>query len=275
MATLAYNTYGKTGVRLTFVDRSAEKHEVRELNVEILFEGEFEETYTTGSNTAILPTDTMKNTVYVLARQLRWRDIETFARGLAGHFLSHLSHLNQVTVRIRETPWKRIGEHTAAFVQEGSERRIVEMMATRSKKSFRSGLKNLQVLKTANSGFSGFFKDEFTTLAETSDRLFGTIIEADWGYSRADIDFNDVFAQIRQTLLSAFASHNSLSVQQTLFFMAEAVLAEHPVVQEIHLTMPNKHCLLVDLDRFGIDNPNQVFLPIDEPSGYIEANVTR
>ena len=34
--------------------------------------------------------------------------------------------------------------------------------------------------------------------------------------------------------------------------------------------MPNKHALLVDLAPFGLDNPNEVFLPIDEPSGYIE-----
>jgi urate oxidase len=57
--------------------------------------------------------------------------------------------------------------------------------------------------------------------------------------------------------------------------MAEAVIDQFPTVAEIHLVMPNKHCLKVDLSRFGLDNPNQVFQPIDEPSGFIEARLQR
>ena len=275
MATLSSNTYGKTGVRLTYVHRSGEKHELRELNVHIFFEGEFSATYASGDNSGVLPTDTMKNTVYVLAKQLRWNDIETFARGLAGHFLGRVPQLRQVKIEISETPWEHIGGHATAFVQRGAERRITELTASRSKKLTTSGLKNLQILKTANSAFAGFIKDEFTTLPETDDRLFGTVLNAEWTYTRADIDFNALHKNIRETLLNIFAEHHSLSVQHTLFAMAEAVVKAFDVVGEIHLTMPNKHCLPVDLAKFGLENSNQVFIPIDEPSGYIEARVTR
>ncbi|MFL6452174.1 MAG: factor-independent urate hydroxylase [Bryobacteraceae bacterium] len=275
MAELQFDTYGKTAVRLTHVDRTNARHEVRELNVNIFFEGDFADSYRTGSNASVLPTDTMKNTVYVLAKHLRWSDPETFARGLTGHFLSHLPHLRQVTVQIAQVPWERIGEHPAAFRQAGDERRTAEMIATRSGRTLKSGLRNLQVLKTTNSAFTGFIKDEFTTLAETEDRLFGTVISADWSYSRPDIEFNGTFARVREVMMRAFSEHRSLSVQQTLFAMAEAVLADCELVEEIHLKLPNKHCLLVDLERFGLENPNQIFVPIDEPSGYIEARVTR
>src|SRR3954462_5692151 len=132
MAELTFDTYGKTAVRLTYVDRTSSRHELRELNVSIFFEGEFGDSYMTGSNASVLPTDTMKNTVYVLARQLRWSDIETFGRGLTGHFLSHLPQLNQVTVRIDQIPWERIGETPAAFRQAGAERRTTEILASRS-----------------------------------------------------------------------------------------------------------------------------------------------
>ncbi|MFL6417659.1 MAG: factor-independent urate hydroxylase, partial [Bryobacteraceae bacterium] len=142
-------------------------------------------------------------------------------------------------------------------------------------KTIRSGLRDLQVLKTANSSFAGFIQDEFTTLPETHDRLFGTVVSANWSYSRPDIDFNCNFTKVREHLTRVFADHCSLSVQQTLFAMAEGVLAECPLVEEIHLTLPNKHCLLVDLERFGLENQNQIFVPTDEPSGYIEARVTR
>jgi len=275
MPELQFDIYGKTAVRLTYVDRTNARHEVRELNVNIFFEGEFADSYLTGSNSSVLPTDTIKNTVYVLAKQLRWADIETFGRGITGHFLSRVPHLNQVTVRIEQVPWERIGEHPAAFRQPGAERRTAEIIATRSGRQFKSGMRDMQVLKTANSAFAGFMKDEWTTLGETDDRLFGTVVSADWTYSRVDIDFNATFAQIREALIERFASHQSLSVQQTLFAMAEAVLSTCPAVHEIHLRLPNKHCLLVDLGRFGIENPNQIFVPIDEPSGYIEARVTR
>ncbi len=275
MAELNFDTYGKTAVRLTYVDRTQARHQMCELSVNIFFEGEFADSYRTGSNASVLPTDTMKNTVYVLAKQSRWSDVETFGRVLTGHFLSRLSHLNRVRVELEQVPWERIGESASAFRQSGAERRIAEVNAARGERKIRSGLRGLQVLKTANSAFTGFIKDEFTTLPETDDRLFGTVISADWSYVRPDIDFNASFATVRDTLTSVFAGHHSLSVQQTLFAMAEGVLSDCPVVEEIQLKLPNKHCLLVDLERFGIENPNQIFVPIDEPSGYIEARVKR
>jgi urate oxidase len=74
--------------------------------------------------------------------------------------------------------------------------------------------------------------------------------------------------------LQTFADHVSESVQHTLFDMAKAALAQVETLKEIHLVMPNKHRLLVDLSRFKLNNPNQIFVPTDEPSGYIEARIT-
>jgi urate oxidase len=155
------------------------------------------------------------------------------------------------------------------------ERRFTSFAATRSGEVVRSGIQDLQILKTTDSAFSGFLKDQYTTLAETNDRLLGTVLQADWLYAGQDLDFNKTHADIRSVLLATFAAHKSLSVQQTLYDMAEAVLKQFVVVSEIHLVMPNKHCLLVDLSKFGMDNPNQIFQPIDEPSGYIEARISR
>ena len=138
-----------------------------------------------------------------------------------------------------------------------------------------SGLSGLIILKTADSAFEGYIKDPLTTLRETSDRLFGTDVTASWSYTANDLPFAQLREQIRASLLATFANHKSLSVQHTLFAMAEAVLAQVPSVSDIKLTMPNKHCLLIDLSPFGQDNPNEIFVPTDEPHGYIEARVTR
>jgi urate oxidase len=273
---IASNTYGKTRVRLTFVDRSRQPNEIRELSVAIFFKGDFSSTYENGDNSRVLPTDTMKNTVYVLARRVRWDSIEVLAQGIAQHFLTRLPHVSQVTVHIEQVPWQPIGHHPSAFTKTDNERRTTRLVATRTAVEIHSGLTGLQILKTADSAFSGFLKDELTTLAETEDRLFGTVLEADWQcLPEADIDFNESHRHIRETLLGTFAEHKSMSVQHTLFAMGEAVLATAPAVAEVHLVMPNKHCLLVDLARFGLDNPNQIFIPTDEPSGYIEARLRR
>jgi len=75
--------------------------------------------------------------------------------------------------------------------------------------------------------------------------------------------------------LTAFAGHESKSVQHTLYAMGKSVLEQLPEVEDIELTMPNKHCLLVDLSPFGQDNPNEIFVPVDEPHGNIQARLRR
>jgi len=275
MPNLIFDTYGKTRVRLTYAQRLEGRHELKELSIDIFLEGAFQEAFTKADNSIVLPTDTMKNTVYVLARKKPITCIEQFARDLARHFLAGVPHLSQARIEIKEVPWARIDDSAAAFVQAGLERRTTSFTATRSSETFRSGICDLQILKTADSSFAGFLKDGYTTLAETNDRLLGTVLQAEWLYDPAEIDFNKTHAAIRGLLLSTFTAHKSLSVQQTLYDMAEAVIQRFPAVAEIHLVMPNKHCLLVDLSRFGLDNPNQIFQPIDEPSGYIEARLQR
>lgn len=275
MATLTFDTYGKTRVRLLQVTHNGPRHEIVELTARIFFEGDLAESYLAGDNRKLLPTDTMKNTVYALARKNPIVCVEDFARDLGRHFLGRLSHLRQVKVEIAVTPWDRIEDSGAAFTQAGNERRSASCTVARSHETTVSGIRSLQILKTADSAFAAYQKDEYTTLPETSDRLLGTVLDANWTYSTGTHDFNRLHAEIRARLLTTFALHRSLSVQHTLYAMAESVIDAFPAVDQIHLIMPNKHCLLVDLSRFGLDNPNQIFVPTDEPSGYIEASVRR
>ena len=90
-----------------------------------------------------------------------------------------------------------------------------------------------------------------------------------------DLPFVALRSTVRDILLSVFASHSSKSVQHTLYAMGERVLANVSEITDIELTMPNRHYLLADLSRFGQDNPNEIFVPIDEPHGTIEARIRR
>jgi urate oxidase len=281
---LAANRYGKSRVRLMRVTRHASHHDLDEWTVEILLTGDFETAHTLGDNSKILPTDTMKNTVYFIARESNATSMEEYAKELIGFLLRRNPQVNEAEVSIESHLWKRLtvdGQpHPTAFMH-GSDERQTARVSRRREEPFEiiSGLDGLYILKTAQSAFFGYIKDELTTLPETKDRLFGTMLKAEWQYTaRAvedGIDFNKVRRHLREAMLTTFANHDSLSVQQTLFAMGEAALAHTDIIDEVFMLMPNKHNLLVDLGRFNRDNPNHIFVPTDEPHGTIEATVRR
>lgn len=280
MAQLAENRYGKSRVRLVRVNRQAAIHDFEEWSVDVLLRGDFLSCFAQGDNSNVLPTDTMKNTVYSLARKSSAACIEEFSEELIEHLLTHNPQVSTAEVSIHEKSWQHLNTggkpHPTTFVQAGSEVQTTRVIRTRGE-DFRveSGLSDLVLMKTAGSAFEGYVHDFLTTLPETSDRLFGTSLLASWTYLSCTLPFPSLRNSIRQSLLATFASHQSKSVQHTLYSMAECALAAAPQISEITLTMPNKHCLLVDLSRFGQDNPNHIFMPIDEPHGTIEARVCR
>jgi urate oxidase len=280
MVKLAENRYGKSRVRLVRVKRDADDHELREWTVQILLQGDFESCFTGGDNSKILPTDTMKNTVYSLARASSAESIEEFAKELTTFLLSRNPQVSAAEVSISETPWDHVAlsgkPHPTTFVQSSRETQIAAVtQKSAGSPQVVSGLDNLVILKTSGSAFTGYIKDSLTTLPETRDRLFGTAVRANWTYAAPTLPFADLRAKIRNLLLATFAEHQSESVQHTLYALAQNVLDRTAEVSDIHLTMPNKHCLLVDLSRFGQDNPNEIFVPTDEPHGYIEARIAR
>ncbi len=276
---LAQNDYGKSRVRLLRVTRGKEKHEIKELALAIRLEGDFESAHTKGDNSKILPTDTMKNTVYALARQNPVDAAETFSAVLIDHFLAGNPQIERVHVHAVEHLWARIardGKPDAhSFVRAGEGKRTAVVTGTRSKKSIQAGVKNLIALKTTKSAFEGFIRDPYTTLKEDRSRILATAIRADWLYDSAKIDFNVTWESVRRTLLETFAAHDSLSLQHTLYDMGKSVLEQFNAIREIRLSLPNKHYNLVDLAPFGMTNPGDVFLPTDEPHGLIEATLRR
>ena len=279
MARLAESSYGKREVRLTKVVRTAELHTLYELTVAITLGGLFDRVYTDGDNSSCIPTDTMKNTVYALARMREFDGPEVFARILADHFLT-FPQVTWAEVDIEAASWTRIsvdgGPHPHAFTRGGSGSRTGRVRAERNHPTRTwGGLTGLEVLKTTGSGFRGFHRDRYTTLAETSDRIFATAIDASWEYAPDAAVPSAVFEAARDSLLETFATHPSASVQQTIHAMGEALLARVPQITSVSLSLPNQHRLLVNLQPFGLDNPNQIFVATSEPYGLIQGTMTR
>lgn len=280
MVELAENRYGKSRVRLMKVTRKDGVHEVYDWTVEVLLRGKFTAAHVEGDNRRILPTDTMKNMVYSIARSSSETTMEGYAKELTAVLLERNTPVDSVTVGVRSALWKRLtidgGPDPVNFMRGSGEQQTAEVERWRDGRvRVTSGLEDMVLLKTAGSSFEGFIQDEWTTLKETGDRLLGTAMRSSWAYVTEMVAYDEARREIREAMLRTFARHRSRSVQQTLYAMAEAALGCCGEIDEIEVVMPNKHCLLVDLSRFGQDNPNEIFVPTDEPHGYIEARVRR
>jgi urate oxidase len=275
---LGANSYGKAECRLVHIAREGGEHELVDLNVSTALAGELSATHLTGDNADVLPTDTQKNTVYAFARQHGVATIEEFGLRLARHFVDTQPKIHRAVVRVEQYGWERIGRHS--FVRASSEVRSAMLTCAQDGHGERTwvvgGLHGLTLLNTTDSEFWGFARDDYTTLPETRDRVLATAVDASWRLAAADAGrWDGIYREVRESLINAFATTYSHSLQQTLFAMGQAVLAATPEVLEIRMSLPNRHHFLVDLTPFQLENPNEIYFPADRPYGLIEGSVRR
>ena len=278
MIELGANRYGKAQIRLVRVVRGPGAHRLRDLTVAIALEGDFTAAHVDGDNELVVATDTMKNTAYAFAKAHLDGSLETYGRALADHFLE-FEQVDRASVSIREHGWSPIatpnGPAPDAFVRAGSGTRVATVVAALGGTTIEAGVEDLVVMKTARSAFSGFPRDEYTTLRDTDDRIMATKVTAIWRYGSPDLASDELHAAVQATLLEVFADHDSPSVQTSIWLMARAILERHEEVAEVRMALPNLHHWLVDLSPFGFENDNEIFIATTEPHGLIEATVRR
>lgn len=283
MITLSENAYGKDRVRLTKVVRDGATHSILEFTVHIRLQGEFEKVYTEDDNRYCVPTDTMRNTVYVLARKNTFDSPEEFARIIADHFVDNFEHIRTCEVRIEQNIWQRIVVEGKPQEHSFSKERSIRTAFVRreeSKAEVRGGIRGLEVLKSTGSYFRDFLRDENTTLPEVDERIMATTVEAEWVYGAGATDsngspFNSACERARQIILEVFATHHSPSVQSTMYRTGERLLDAIPHMDSIAMVMPNQHHILFDLSPFGLKNDNEIFVGTDAPAGVISATISR
>jgi urate oxidase len=270
---LGPNRYGKAEVRLVRVSRDGDTHSLADLNVSVALSGDLAATHESGDNSGVLPTDTMKNTVYAFAKEHGVGEPEEFARLLGRHFVSTQPQIETAKITIESYAWERLGPHS--FQRQGSYTRTCVVTVSEAGDQVVSGLTGLVLLNSTDSEFHGFPRDRYTTLPETTDRILATAVDARWRHLPDPGDFGASFAGVLAALTSAFVETYSYSLQQTLYAMGERVLQARPEIAEVRLRLPNKHHYLVDLAPFALTNDSEVFLAGDRPYGLIEGTVTR
>lgn len=212
--------------------------------------------YTKADNAVIVPTDTQKQTAYIVAKQNHVDTPEMYAAILAQHFIDRYPHIHVATANVTQHRWTRMTvdekPHPHSFARDGAETRIVQAIASRGKGiSVKGGIKDLLVLKSTGSAFYGYdTADKYTILPETNDRILSTAVNCGWLYKQFDsIDavksaeskFNPAFEKARKITMDTFAKEESPSVQNTMYKMSEQILEAVPEVAAVDYTLPNKH----------------------------------
>lgn len=272
------NQWGKAEVRVVHVQRTGTHHDIQDLNISSRLHGDLDSAHVSGDNVNMTPTDTQKNTIYAFAKD-GIGSPEEFLLRLGKHFVAKPAIAGGRWDAELYT-WKRIlvdgVGHDHSFVRAGTETRTTALtMTDKGATTIISGLKDLVVLKSSGSQFTGFPVDKYTTLPEATDRILATSVTARWRYNTTKLDFNATFETVRDTLLEVFATHYSMSLQNSLYAMGKRVLEKIPEIDEIRFSMPNKHHFTVDLSPFGLENENEVFFAADRPYGIIEGSVIR
>ena len=276
---LGGNRYGKAENRVVRIHRDTDRHEIRDLNVSTWLTGDFTDAHVTGDQSAVLPTDTQKNTAFAYAKEHGDGAIEDYALALGARLLHATPAAAAAHVTVEEYAWDRVAvggrAHDHTFVRRGGEVRTVEVDVTEAEAVFHGGLTDLVLLKSTGSEFRGFLRDEYTTLPDAEDRVLATSLTARWRYVAGEHPWDELYAATYASLLESYAGTYSRALQETLFAMGRTVLERSPEIAEMHLVAPNRHHHLVDLAPFGLENNGEVFIAADRPYGLIEATVTR
>lgn len=277
---LGDNQFGKAENHLVRVTKDGDRHTIEDLTVVSQLHGDFASAYYDGNNEHVVPTDTQKNTVFAFAKD-GVGSPEDFLLRLGQHYVDDFAWVTGGRWGARQVSWDRIpvaGEgHDHSFYRGGSggETRTAIVKIDGDAQYVISGLQDLSVLKTTQSGFEGFPVDKYTTLPETTDRILATSVTARWLFNTTDVDFNASYDSVKKILLETFTNHYSRALQETQYLMGKAVLEAHPEIDEIKFSMPNLHHFALDLSPYGLENDNEVFWAAHSPYGLIEGTLRR
>ena len=254
------NYYGKGDVTAYRLHRDGDAPQGRSpvfcANVLLLVYGDaFWPTYTTGDNTDLVATDSMKNFIQRETLTFSGYDLEEYCRFLAERFTTRYPQVEGARVSASEVPYEGL-DGGRAFVPAGPERATarVEIGAGRIIEAV-SGISGFRLLRLGGSAFHGFVRDEYTTLPDLFDRPLQMWLDLELHYTDPQKAFNQgaAVARARQIVLDVFRTFESGSIQQVIYQMGTTMLADLPQVKEVHLEAQNRTWdTAAEEDRLGV-----------------------
>lgn len=279
MPLIRASSHGESRVRMLRIVRRGDRHDPRDLSVSCRFEGHFNEAFEEGRADGLVPGETLKNIIHTLAREKGAAEIEALSLALCDRLLGRAPKITRVRVEIAEQPWTRLeaGGKTQgqAFTGASQERRTAAVTSNGKQIAVVSGVEDLALMRTAGFGPRTSRDDDPSGRLDGLQRLLVASLTARWTYTSADVTFGPYRQGVRAAIIDTFAWHGGESVQQTLYAIADVVLASYQEIAEISLSLHERPYRAADLFSAGEENPDELFVAVDEPVGIVEVTVGR
>jgi urate oxidase len=276
---LGASSHGESRLRMLRIVRRGDRHDPKDLTVSCRFEGDFTAAFTDGHSEGLVPGEALKNLVYAAGRQESAGEIERLGLALCDRMLTGFPRLSRVRVEIVEQPWGRLEvggkAQGQAFFAGGPERRVATVTSNGAQVAVVSGIEDLRVMRTCGFGPARPQLEDANGLQDGLQRLLVATVGARWAYSSPDVTFGPYRQGVRSAIVETFAAHASRSVQHTLYSMADVVLGSYQEISEITLSMHERPYRPADLFGVNMENPDDLFVAIEEPIGVVEVTVER
>lgn len=272
-------THGESRVRMLRLVRRGDRHDPHDLSVSLRFEGDFAAAFTDGRTAGIVPGEAIKSLIHACARQHRIDQIETFGLDLCQRLLDAHRQITRVRAEITEQPWSRIEvggkAQGQAFLLGGPEQRGAAITSNGTQIAVVSSIENLTLMRSA-----GFVPQPVkpSTDAPVDEGLAPLVVgtlSVRWTYSSPDVTFAAYRQSLRSAVLETMAVHASRSIQYTLYAIGDVLLASYPEISVVTLAMHERPYRAADLFHAHVENPNELFVAIEEPIGIVEVTLER
>jgi urate oxidase len=281
MFRIGASSHGESQLRMLRVVRRGDRHDARDLTVACRFEGDFSDAFVEGRSSGLLPGEALKSLVHTTAQQHAGSGIERFGLALCDRLLTGHSRVTRARVEISEQPWTRLEvggkAQGQAFLAGTPERRTAAITSNGSQVAVVSGIEHLTIMRT--SGFAptrrGAPDGDPTGVDDGLQRLLVATLSAQWTYSSPDVTFDPYRQGIRAAIVETFGCHASRSVQHTLYGIADVVLSSYQEITDVTLSLHERPYRPADLFRAGAENPDDLFVAIEEPVGIVKLTVER
>ena len=279
MPRIGSSAHGLSRMRMLRIVRRGDRHDPRELTVSLRFEGEFAASFREGRDDGLLPAETLKTIAYATARAHGGAEIERLALAIADRVLSGHPAVTRVRVDVTENHWARLEAggkpQGQAFTTGSPERRTASVTSNGTQIAVVAGIEQLSLMGTWGFAPSASAEREGDGAADRLQRLVVGELAARWTYSTGDVTFGPYRQGVRAALVDAFVWHRGHSVQQTLYAMADVVLATYAEITSVTLALHERLYRPADLFSAGLENPDELFVAVEEPMAVVEATVER
>jgi urate oxidase len=279
MLRIGASSHGESRLRMLRVVRRGDRHDARNLIVSCRFEGEFAGAFVEGRSPGLLPGEALKNLVHTTAREHGGGEIERFGLALCDRLLTGYPRVTRARVEIAEQPWSRLEiggkAQGQAFLTGTPERRTAAVTSNGRQIAVVSGLEHLTLMRTAGLAPSRRGNADSSGIDDGLQRLLVGTLSARWTYTSADVTFDPYRQGVRSAIVETFGCHATQSVQRTLYAIADVVLSSYEEISDVSLTMEELPYRPADMFRAGVENPDELFVAVEEPVGIVEVTVER